>query len=66
MEESKAKQDSREHLIALRAVGKQGASLAKVAQNLSGLGGQWVVDGDERNSSDCRSWVDIKPHPWEL
>ena len=54
------------HLIVLGAVETQGSSPAKVVQNLSGLGGQEVADGDERNSSDYGSWGDIKPHPRAL
>jgi len=50
----------------LGAVETQGLSQAKVLQNLLGLGGQRVTHGDEINSSDYRSWGNIKPHPWGL
>ena len=45
LQDSKTKESSRVHLIALGAVETQGFSPAKVAQDLAGLEGQWVADG---------------------
>lgn len=54
------------HLIVLGAIKTQGLSPEKAVQNLSELGQQWTLDGEKKNSSDCRIWDDINLHPWGL